>query len=122
MVALSIWGGSAAGVSETGESRAAIPWFVHFSAGALAIAGVLIAQRWNRRRLGQAALLVSALILIGSLVMFRYFGPWALLTFALPAVALLVSMPFLAPMPAPDMSGKTPDSPAIGERPRRPPV
>jgi predicted MFS family arabinose efflux permease len=110
LVALSMWGGSAVGVSETGESRAQVPWLVHFSAGALAIAGVLIAQRWRRRRLGQAALLIGAAILIGALVMFRYFGPWAWLTFVLPAVVLLAATPFLAPMPAPTGS-KVPDSP-----------
>jgi peptidoglycan/LPS O-acetylase OafA/YrhL len=115
MIALSMWGGSAAGVSETGESRAAVPWLVHFSAGALAIAGVLVAQRWKRRRLGQIALVISAVILIGAVIGFRYFGPWAWLTFVLPAVALLVATPFLAPMPAPDLSSKVPDSPTRGD-------
>jgi hypothetical protein len=117
LVALSIWGGSAAGVSETGESRAAVPWFTHFSAGALTIAGVFIAQRWNRRRLGQVALVVSAVILIGALLMFRYFGPWAWLTLVLPAVALLVATPFLAPTPPPLTSGRVPDSPSRSHNP-----
>ncbi len=115
MVALSIWGGSAAGVSETAESRAAIPWLTHFSAGALAIAGVLIAQRWKMRRLGQVLLLISAAVLIGALFMFRYFGPWAWATLILPAVALIAATPFLAPMPAPKPSTARQDTPARGE-------
>src|SRR5688500_3256024 len=115
MVALSMWGGSAAGVGETGESRASVPWLTHFSAGALAIAGILIAQRWKLRRLGQILLLASAGILIGALFMFRYFGPWAWVTLILPAVALLVATPFLAPMPAPKPSTARQDTPARGE-------
>jgi hypothetical protein len=111
LVGLSMWGGSAAGVSETGESRAAIPWFVHFGAGALAVGGVLLAQRWRRRRLGQIALVIAAVILVGAVLRFRYFGPWAWATFILPAVVLLLSAPFLAPMPAPDMSSTVPDRP-----------
>jgi hypothetical protein len=115
LVALSMWGGSAAGVGETGESRASVPWLTHFSAGALAIAGVLIAQRWKLRRLGQVCLVVSAVILIGALLMFRYFGPWAWATLILPAVALLAATPFLAPMPAPKPSTARQDTPARGE-------
>jgi cytochrome bd-type quinol oxidase subunit 2 len=117
LVALSVWGGSAAGVSETGESRAAVPWLTHFSAGALAIAGLFIAQRWKRRRLGQLALVISAAILLGALIRFRYFGPWAWFTFVLPAVALLVATPFLAPIPAPGPSSRIPDSPTHQDNP-----
>jgi hypothetical protein len=115
LVALSMWGGSAAGVGETGESRASVPWLTHFSAGALAIAGVLIAQRWKLRRLGQACLVIGAIVLIGALVMFRYFGPWAWATLIIPAVALLAATPFLAPMPAPKPSTARQDTPAHGD-------
>jgi hypothetical protein len=75
----------------------------------------LIAQRWKLRRLGQVLLLLSAAVLIGALLMFRYFGPWAWVTLILPAVALIVSTPFLAPMPAPKPSTARQDTPAHGE-------
>jgi peptidoglycan/LPS O-acetylase OafA/YrhL len=115
LVALSMWGGSAAGVADTGETRASVPWLTHFSAGALAIAAVLIAQRWKLRRLGQACLLIGAAVLIGALLMFRYFGPWAWATLILPAVAMIAATPFLAPMPAPKPSTARQDTPAHGD-------
>jgi hypothetical protein len=114
LVALAMWGGSGAGVTATGESRGFVPWMAHFSAGALAIAAAIIAQRWKARRLGQACLLISAVILIGALLMFRYFGPWAWVTLVLPAVALLVATPFLGPMPLPAAVGPPEGSGARG--------
>ncbi len=118
LIALAMWGGSAAGVSATGESPASVPWMTHFASGALAIAGALIAQRWKLRRIAQLCLLISVALLIAALFMFRYFGPWAWATLILPAVALLAATPFLAPMPAPKPSTMQQDSPARG--PNRP--
>jgi peptidoglycan/LPS O-acetylase OafA/YrhL len=102
MLALALWGGTAKGVSDTGEARfAGVPWFTHFIAGALTLAGVFTAQRWRQRRLAQLCFIAAAVLLLGALAVFRYFGPWAWLTLVLPAVALLVAAPFLAPVPPP---------------------
>jgi hypothetical protein len=109
MVALAMWGGSGAGVAETGEARVPrVPWFTHFIAGALTLAGVFTAQRWQLRRVAQLCFIAAAVVLLAALAVFRYFGPWAWLTLVLPAVVLLAAAPFLAPVPPPEDQSRRP--------------
>jgi hypothetical protein len=46
--------------------------------------------------------LIAAVGLVASLVMFRYFGPWAWLSLIVPAVVLFIAALFLGPVPPPD--------------------
>jgi hypothetical protein len=69
--------------------------------GALAVGGVLIAQRWRRRRLGRTFLIVAALVLLAAFASARDFGWRAWFTLALPAALLLAAAFAAGPMPAP---------------------
>lgn len=69
----------------------------------------------TQRNVANTLVIVVGVILIGALLMFRYFGPWAWATLILPAVALIAATPFLAPMPAPGPSTARQDTPARGD-------
>jgi hypothetical protein len=99
---LALWGVTGLGVSTTGESRDVhVPWVAHALAGALALAGAFAGQRWHLRSVGQILLVAAGIVLIGALKVFHAAGPWAVLTLALPGIALLLVTPFLEPMPPP---------------------
>jgi hypothetical protein len=108
LIGLAMWGGTAALTTHTGETpRVETPWLMHFLAGALVIGGVLFAQRWRLRLLGQIMLVVAAALLLLALLVFRYFGLVAWATLVGPAVILLALTPFLGPVPrAPDDAGR----------------
>ena len=103
LLAFSLWGGSAFGAAKTGEAPAIqIPSLTHFFAGALGLAGVLIAQRWRMQMLGRGLLVVAAAILIVTLALFRYFGTWAWVSLIIPAALLLLCAVFLRPVVRPE--------------------
>ena len=101
LMALAIWPGepqaSADAAREAGNPQ--LMWLAYIAAGGSAIAAVLVAQRWQRRPLARALLVLGALVLLAVLVVFRDFGPRALLTVLLPAVALLASATAIGPLP-----------------------
>lgn len=111
LLAFSLWGGSAFGSAKTGESPyVPIPPMAHFFAGAIGLTGVLIAQRWNRQGVGRFLLLVSAAILLVTLTMVRFFGPWAWASLIAPAVVLVSCAIFLRPAPRPETYPPSPET------------
>ena len=101
LLAISIWPGEpTAGVDaarETGNLELA--WYVRMIVGAMAILAVVVAQKWERRPIARALLIVGAHALLANLLIFRDFGARALLTFVLPAAALLLASTAIGPMP-----------------------
>ena len=101
LMALAIWPGaptaSAGAERETGDPQ--LLWIAQFVAGASAIAAVLVAQRWQRRPLARGLLILGAVVLLLVLLVFRDFGPRALFTVLLPAVAMLVAATAIGPLP-----------------------
>ena len=82
LMALAIWPGepqaSADAAREAGNPQ--LMWLAYIAAGGSAIAAVLVAQRWQRRPLARALLVLGALVLLAERDVFRDFGPRALLT------------------------------------------
>ena len=98
---LAIWPGpqsaSAGAAQEAGNPQ--LLWLAHASAGALSLAAVVAAQRWQLRPISRILLVVAALGLLSVLIVFRDFGPRALLTVLLPALLLLAASTSVGPMP-----------------------
>ena len=101
LLGLAIWPGpqsaSAGAAREAGNPQ--LLWLAHAAGGALALAGVVVAQRWQRRPLARILLVIAALGLLAVLIVFRDFGPRALLTVLLPALLLLGTATAIGPMP-----------------------
>jgi peptidoglycan/LPS O-acetylase OafA/YrhL len=101
LMALAIWPGepqaNADAAREAGNPQ--LQWLAYVVAGGSAIAAVLIAQRWNRRPLARGLLALGGLTLLAVLLVFQDFGPRALLTMLLQAIALLTSAVAIGPMP-----------------------
>lgn len=111
LIAFAAWGGSLQGLGTTDEAaRPVIPVFVHFGAGMLVLAGVLVAQKWNQRGLGRALFALAGIALLVTLIVFRYFGPWAWMSLVVPAVLLFVAATLLGPVPPPETHGIDPAS------------
>jgi peptidoglycan/LPS O-acetylase OafA/YrhL len=97
LVGISAW---VAILMNTPELRAPdIAWAVYAAAGALTLIAVLIAQRRDRRRLAQGLLLAACAVLVLGAVSYRAPSLQFWLTIVLPALALLVTVPFVGPMP-----------------------
>jgi cytochrome bd-type quinol oxidase subunit 2 len=107
LVAIALWPtdatATAAADRETTVTQAL--WLVHIATGALTLLAVFVSQRWQRRPLARALLIVTALILLGALVLFRDFTPRALLTTILPAIFLLAASFGIGPMPVDTRQG-----------------
>jgi hypothetical protein len=101
LLGLSIWPGppsaSAGAARESGNPQ--LLWISHACAGALALVAVAAAQRWQLRPVARGLLVLAALGLLSVLVVFRDFGPRALLTVLLPALLLLGAATAIGPMP-----------------------
>ena len=101
LLGLAIWPGpqsaSAGAAQEAGNPD--LLWLAHATAGAVALAGVVVAQRWQLRPMGRLLLVIAALGLLSVLIVFRDFGPRALLTVLLPALLLLAAAMAVGPMP-----------------------
>jgi peptidoglycan/LPS O-acetylase OafA/YrhL len=101
LLGLAIWPGdpsaSAGATREAGNPQ--LLWGSHVVAGVAALGAVFVAQRWQRRPLARAMLIVGALALIAVLFVFNDFGARALLTTLLPALLLLVASTGVGPMP-----------------------
>lgn len=103
VMGLAIWPGrtTASNAVAVELGNASVLWGVHAAAGGLAIAGVIIAQRWRSRSLAKALVVLAGLALLGVFLSFRDFGARALLTTLLPGVLLVLSGAMLGPMPGP---------------------
>lgn len=75
-------------------------WPIYASAGGLTLIALFLGQRWEWRTLARVLLLGAVVILVvGLFTGFRELGPVAWLTVIIPAVLLLIAMPFFRPMP-----------------------
>jgi hypothetical protein len=80
-------------------------WFYTLAAaGPLAIAAVLVALR--HAAVARAMLGVAGVALIIGLLGFRAFGTLAWGTMIIPAIIMLLAIPFLGPMPTPEEEGQ----------------
>ncbi|HJU89779.1 MAG TPA: hypothetical protein VJ672_10330 [Gemmatimonadaceae bacterium] len=101
LLGLSMWG---APVLAGADDEIAYPdtvWLVYAGAGALAIAGVIAAQKWSLRGLGRALIIVAALLLLASLLAFRDLGLRAWFATILPALIFLLASRSVGPLPPP---------------------
>ena len=105
LLGMALYGGSLIAEGEGAEIRhGQIVWLVYFVTGSIALIASGMAQ-WERwQRLARIVLAVDGLILLAGLVAFNNFGVRALLTVALPGIALMVLSRFLGPMPRPSSS------------------
>src|SRR5688572_4672433 len=101
LLGIAIWPNEASATSDADRETTLTQalWLVHLAAGALTLLAVYLSQRWQRRALGRALLVGSAVLLLGALVLFRDFTLRAMLTTIVPAIALLVSSFAIGPMP-----------------------
>ncbi|HUQ81452.1 MAG TPA: hypothetical protein VM076_09955 [Gemmatimonadaceae bacterium] len=101
LIGLAMWPGpqsaSAGAARESGNPQ--LLWLSHACAGALALGAVAAAQRWSLRPLARGLLILGGLGLLSVLLVFRDFGPRALLTAVLPALLLLGAATAIGPMP-----------------------
>ncbi|HEU4649154.1 MAG TPA: hypothetical protein VFS33_08855 [Gemmatimonadales bacterium] len=75
-------------------------WSVYVLAGALAFVALLAAQSWRWRGVARVLTLGASAVLAYGALTFRTSGGWWLwATTVLPALALLVTVPFIGPMP-----------------------
>jgi peptidoglycan/LPS O-acetylase OafA/YrhL len=111
LIAISMWPSGITG-SEDAAQEIASPTFVHLArilAGVLAICAVFVGQRWSRRSTARLMLGFAAVLLFAALVVFRDFGPRALLATVVPGVLLLVAalgvgvLPTTQPKAPPDV-------------------
>ncbi|HJR42243.1 MAG TPA: hypothetical protein VJ812_09100 [Gemmatimonadaceae bacterium] len=101
LLGLAIWGGPILTGVDDEIAYAHAVWLVYAGAGALAIAGVIAAQRWSTRGLGRALVIVAALGLLASLFAFRDLGARAWFATILPALIFLIASRSLGPLPPP---------------------
>jgi peptidoglycan/LPS O-acetylase OafA/YrhL len=72
---------------------------VRVAVAVMAIGAVALAQRWERRAPARALLVVGAVALVATLVMFRDATTWEFWSLLVPAVALVVAATGIGPMP-----------------------
>ena len=101
LLAISIWPGEPTAGADAAREQGnlELAWYVRMVVGAMAILAVVVAQKWERRPIARGLLLLGALALLANLLIFRDFGPRALLSLVLPAAALLLASTAIGPMP-----------------------
>ncbi len=105
LLGMALYGGSLIASGEGEEIRhGQLVWLVYFVTGSVALIASGTAQYERWQTIARIVLAVDGLILLGGLVLFNNFGVRALLTVALPGVALIVLSRFLGPMPRPATS------------------
>ncbi|MDQ2669727.1 MAG: hypothetical protein M3Y31_03770 [Gemmatimonadota bacterium] len=97
LLGLAMWGGTMAGVRDESASGAA--WASHAAAGILALLGFAAAQRTNRRTLARLLVGAAVVALVIGGATFEWVGPRLIMMIVVPAIALAVAIPFLAPVP-----------------------
>jgi hypothetical protein len=74
-------------------------WAVYGGAAVLSLGGLFVAQRPGGHLLSRLLIAAACVVLVIGLFMFREAGWRVWLTIVLPAIALLVTIPFLGRMP-----------------------
>ena len=101
LIGMVIWPGNPfANNSAAEELRFPIAsWMTLAIAGALALGGTTIAQRWSRRGVGRTMIALGGALLLVNLFFVRDFGARSLLSLLLPGIALLAAAFGAGPMP-----------------------
>ena len=101
LIGMVIWPGNPVATNAAAEElRFPIAsWMTLVIAGALALGGATIAQRWSRRGAGRAMIALGGVLLLANLLFVRDFGARSLLTLLLPGLALLAAAFGAGPMP-----------------------
>ena len=97
LVGLAMWGGTMAGAAD--EAAAGGAWASHAAGGILALLGFAAAQRTDRNLLARGLVAAAIVALVIGGMTFQWIGERLLITIVLPALALLVAVPFLSPVP-----------------------
>ena len=102
LLGMALYGGSLIATGEGEEIRyGQLVWLVYFVTGSVALIATGMAQ-WERwQSIARIVLAVDGLALLAGLVAFNNFGVRALLTVALPGIALIALSRFLGPIPRP---------------------
>jgi len=101
LLGMALYGGSLIATGEGAEIRyGQVVWLVYFLSGTVALIATGFAQYERYQTPARIVLAVNGVALLGGLVAFNNFGLRALLTVALPGVALIVLSRFLGPLPA----------------------
>lgn len=102
LLGMALYGGGLIATGEGEEIRnGQFVWLAYFLTGTVALIATGMAQ-WERHQTRARLLLaVDGLFLLGALFAFYNFGWRALVTIALPGVALIVLSRFLGPLPVP---------------------
>ena len=75
-------------------------WPIYAIAGGLTLIALFTGQRWQWRTFARLLLVAAVLVLVvGLFTGFRQLGPAAWVTIIIPAIVLLVAVPFFGPMP-----------------------
>jgi hypothetical protein len=75
-------------------------WPTYALAGGLTLIALFAGQRWEWRLVARVLLVAAVIVLaVGLFTGFRELGPVAWLTVIIPALVLLIAIPFFGPMP-----------------------
>jgi len=75
-------------------------WPTYAAAGGLTLIALFTGQRWEWRTLARLLLIAAVVVLVAGLFTgFRELGPAAWLTIIVPAIVLVIAVPFFGPMP-----------------------
>jgi hypothetical protein len=98
---LAVWFPPFTTTAGAGEVRAVHSvWPIYALSGGLTLIALLTGQRWEWRNFARLLLIAAVVVLaIGLFTGFRDLGLTAWLTVIIPAIVLLVAIPFFGPMP-----------------------
>jgi len=98
---LAVWFPPFTTTAGAGEVRAVHSvWPIYAVSGGLTLIALLAGQRWEWRNFARLLLIAAVVVLaVGLFTGFRDLGLTAWLTVIIPAIVLLVAIPFFGPMP-----------------------
>jgi hypothetical protein len=98
---LAVWFPPFTTTAGAGEVRAVHSvWPIYALSGGLTLIALLTGQRWEWRNFARLLLIAAVVVLaVGLFTGFRDLGLTAWLTVIIPAIVLLVAIPFFGPMP-----------------------
>ena len=98
---LAVWFPPFTTTAGAGEVRAVHSvWPIYALAGGLTLIALLAGQRWEWRNFARLLLIAAVVVLaVGLFTGFRELGLTAWLTVIMPAIVLLIAIPFFGPMP-----------------------
>ena len=99
LMGLAIWPVPFVHAADRG-GQVAVTWWIYALAGGLTLVGVFLGQRWERKQLARGLMVAALLVLVYGLITTLWeLGTVALLTAIVPALLILLAVPFFGPMP-----------------------